>query len=70
MSVFDRCLNRYSNARDEEMTIQEYLELCKKDSSSYASVAERIVSMLDGRILPPTVGGDPDLGVSVTTETR
>src|SRR5258707_11113977 len=34
-----------------------------------ASAAERIVSMLDGRILPPA-GGDADLGVSVTTETR
>ena len=43
MSVFDRCLNRYSTAREEEMTVQEYLELCKKDSSAYASVAERML---------------------------
>ena len=43
MSVFDRCLNRYSTAREEEMTIQEYLELCRKDSSAYASVAERML---------------------------
>ncbi len=43
MSVFDRCLNRYTNAREEEMTVQEYLELCKRDSSAYASVAERML---------------------------
>ena len=46
MTVFDRYLNRYSTAREEEMTVQEYLELCKKDSSAYASVAERMLAAI------------------------
>ena len=43
MTVFDRYKHRYVTAREEEMSIQEYLELCRRDSSAYASVAERML---------------------------
>ena len=46
MSVFDRYLGRYATAREEEMSVQEYLELCKKDSSAYAGVAERMLKAI------------------------
>jgi len=46
MSVFDRYLGRYTTSREEEMSVQDYLELCKKDSSAYASVAERMLKAI------------------------
>jgi len=46
MSVFDRYQGRYATAREEEMSLQEYLELCKKDSLAYASVAERMLKAI------------------------
>ena len=46
MSVFDRYVNRYATAREEEMSVQEYLELCRRDPSAYASVAERMLTAI------------------------
>jgi predicted Ser/Thr protein kinase len=43
MSIFDRYQGRYETTREEEMSVQDYLELCRKDRSAYASVAERIL---------------------------
>ena len=43
MSIFDRFQNRYESAREEEMSLQEYLELCRRDPSAYANVAERML---------------------------
>jgi len=43
MSIFERCQGRFDTAREEEMSVQEYLELCKRDPSVYASVAERML---------------------------
>ena len=43
MNVFARYQGRFVAAQEEEMSIQDYLELCKHDSAAYASVAERIL---------------------------
>lgn len=43
MSIFARYQGRFEAAQEEEMSIQEYLELCKRDRSAYASVAERML---------------------------
>jgi serine protein kinase len=43
MSIFKSFQARYEESKDEELTIQEYLELCKKDPSTYASAAERML---------------------------
>ena len=43
MSIFSHYQNRYELYREEEYTIQEYLELCKNDPTTYASAAERML---------------------------
>ncbi|WGL15833.1 PrkA family serine protein kinase [Microbulbifer bruguierae] len=43
MSIFNHYLERYESVQEEELTIQEYLELCKHDRSAYASPAERML---------------------------
>lgn len=41
--IFSQYAARYDRTREEEYTIQEYLELCKKDNSVYATAAERML---------------------------
>lgn len=36
-------VRRYENNKEEEMSLDEYLELCKTDSSAYANPAERLL---------------------------
>lgn len=43
MTIFNQYLSRYDDAREEEYTLEEYLEICKADSSAYASAAERML---------------------------
>ncbi len=43
MSIFNAYQARYETSRDEELSIQEYLELCKTDKSAYATAAERML---------------------------
>ena len=43
MSIFARYQSRYEAAQEEEMSIQEYLDVCKSDKTAYASVAERML---------------------------
>jgi serine protein kinase len=43
MSIFNHFRDRYETTQEEEYTLQEYLELCKKDRSVYASAAERLL---------------------------
>jgi len=58
MSIFTRYQDRYEEAREEEMSVQEYLDLCKHDRSAYASVAERMLmaigepELIDTRLDP------------------
>ena len=43
MSIFSHFQQRFESTRQEELSLQEYLELCKKDRSAYASAAERLL---------------------------
>ncbi|MCG2576041.1 PrkA family serine protein kinase [Dechloromonas sp. XY25] len=43
MTIFTRYQSRYEAAQEEELSIQEYLDLCRSDPSAYASVAERML---------------------------
>lgn len=43
MSIFDHYQARYEAAKDEELTLQEFLALCQKDKSAYANAAERLL---------------------------
>jgi len=43
MTIFHRYLSRYEESREETLSLQAYLDLCKKDSSAYASAAERLL---------------------------
>ena len=43
MDIFDHYQNRYQSHQQEELTIQEYLNLCKDDPSTYANAAERML---------------------------
>ena len=45
---------RYSSTQDEERSLEEYLELCRRDPGAYASAAERKLAAI----------GEPELGES------
>ncbi|MCB1958246.1 MAG: PrkA family serine protein kinase, partial [Rhodocyclaceae bacterium] len=51
MSIFQAYQSRFEAAREEEMSIDEYLELCRSDASAYATAAERMLMAI----------GDPEL---------
>ena len=46
MSIFEHYQQRYEAHKEEEFSIQEYLELCKKDKSVYANSAERLLEAI------------------------
>jgi serine protein kinase len=46
MSIFERYQARYESSREEDMSLQEYLELCKSDPMSYAGAAERLLAAI------------------------
>ena len=41
--LFSAFQNRYSAFQESEMSLEEYLELCKKEPAAYASAAERVL---------------------------
>src|SRR5437868_12601096 len=41
MNIFDNYAARYERTREEEYSLQEYLDICKRDRLAYASAAER-----------------------------
>ncbi|ADZ92284.1 PrkA family serine protein kinase [Marinomonas mediterranea] len=43
MSIFEHIQARFDAQQDEEITLDEYLNLCKTDKSAYASPAERLL---------------------------
>lgn len=51
MKIFDNYAARYERTREEEYSLQEYLEICKKDKLAFASAAERLLAAI----------GDPEL---------
>ncbi|WP_096085387.1 PrkA family serine protein kinase [Agaribacterium haliotis] len=46
MTIFSHYQQRYTDTQQEEISLQEYLDLCKKDPSVYASAAERILTAI------------------------
>lgn len=43
MSIFDHYQARYEAAKDEKLSLQDFLSLCQKDKSAYANAAERLL---------------------------
>ena len=43
MTIFDHYQSRYEEHREEELSLKEYLDLCKTDPATYASSAERML---------------------------
>lgn len=43
MNIFSHYQSRYEEAKEEEYSLQEYLEICRKDPSAYATAAERML---------------------------
>ena len=43
MGVFEHYQERFDAALEEELSLQDYLELCKSDPSVYATAAERLL---------------------------
>ena len=41
--IFSQYASRYDRTREEELTIQEYLELCKREPAAYATASERML---------------------------
>ena len=46
MNLFDAYRELYARSRDEEMSLVEYLELCRGDPLAYASAAERMLAAI------------------------
>ena len=45
-TLFEGYKARYSSGQEDEMSLQEYLELCKKDPTAYATGAERMLAAI------------------------
>jgi len=43
MTIFNHYRERYTSTQEEELSIQQYLDLCKQDPSVYATAAERML---------------------------
>jgi serine protein kinase len=46
MSIFEHYKSKFDDLKEEELTLQEYLDLCKKDPLAYASPAERMLNAI------------------------
>ncbi|WP_295384120.1 PrkA family serine protein kinase [uncultured Thiodictyon sp.] len=46
MSIFERYQARYEASREEVMSLDEYLQLCKADPGAYAWAAERLLAAI------------------------
>ena len=57
MSIFQHYQSRYEQAQEEELSLQEFLTLCKNDKFAYASAAERLLKAI----------GEPEM-VDTSTE--
>ncbi|KJV28319.1 serine/threonine protein kinase [Aquitalea magnusonii] len=44
--ILSHYASRYDKTREEEYTIQEYLEICKRDPSAYATASERMLAAI------------------------
>ncbi|MDN3653762.1 PrkA family serine protein kinase [Thalassotalea ponticola] len=46
MSIFEHYQSRYELARQEEMSLQQFLDLCRDDKMAYANAAERMLAAI------------------------
>lgn len=46
MKIFENYAARYDRTREEEMSVQEYLDLCKRERMVYATAAERMLKAI------------------------
>lgn len=46
MNIFDNYTSRYEKTREEEYSMQEYLDLCKRDHLAFATAAERMLAAI------------------------
>jgi len=46
MTIFDNYAARYERTKEEEMSLSDYLALCKKDPLTYAAAAERMLAAI------------------------
>jgi len=46
MNIFDDYKSHYVSHKAEEISVLEYLELCKEDKMAYASSAERMLAAI------------------------
>lgn len=46
MSLFNVFQNRFQASREEEMSLQDYLDLCRTDRMAYATAAERLLAAI------------------------
>ncbi|BBI52179.1 hypothetical protein HORIV_46000 [Vreelandella olivaria] len=46
MSIFDHVQDRFSRVQQEDMSLEEYLALCRRDPKVYASAAERMLEAI------------------------
>ncbi|MEB0136923.1 PrkA family serine protein kinase [Actimicrobium sp. CCC2.4] len=59
MKIFDNYAARYERTREDEFSLQEYLDLCKRDRLTYATASERMLAAI----------GEPEL-IDTRTDTR
>ncbi|MGC4243855.1 MAG: PrkA family serine protein kinase, partial [Herbaspirillum sp.] len=43
MDIYSSFASRFDKTREEELSLEEYLNLCKNDPAVYASAAERML---------------------------
>ncbi len=46
MNLFEKYRTDYERARDEEMSLSDYLELCREDPMAFASASERLLAAI------------------------
>ncbi len=59
MGIFEHYQQRYEESREEEYSIQEFLNLCREDKSVYSSAAERLLTAI----------GEPEM-IDTSTDPR
>ena len=59
MSIFSHYQSRYEALQEEEFSLQEYLDLCKREPLAYASAAERMLNAI----------GEPEI-IDTSRDTR
>lgn len=46
MNIFSQYQSRYETAKEEEYTLQEYLDICRENPLAYANAAERLLTAI------------------------